>query len=764
MSLLLGALCAFQIAAARPEPAPARTAQELLARARAARYQQDSALQDYTAMAKQRWTARLGVAPGLGLGPVSRLRLGARLETVARVGWHHVHGAWAEVIGARAVAPIVGEVEPEIVDDEFAVTLPYHPGRDRLWPTDELVEALPGRDGLFAHPLDPANDSLYRFDLGEPVDITLPGGRRIGLRELLVRPVRPDERLIVGSLWVDASSGALVRAAYRPSVAVDLWPYMEPNFEDDEDEIIGKFGPFEGKVEEILIEHGLYEERFWLPRVRIAHAEGTAKGGRVTMSIEQTFEYERVRALPPGVAQAPQPHRDSLRRWTADDHEAEQYRYVEFHEGGRWERRRTDACRETGDSTAPHLVPDSIATRRDLHTDSTVEGIRVRILYPCDLRTLATSPSLPPSIYSPSEELFTETDLADVRREVQQALALSSQADWAPQPTKLRYGLDRGLLRYNRIEGLSAGVIAEREFGKGYTGDALLRIGTADLEPNAELTLRRANGHRDLRVSAYRRLEPANAWGNPLGIAASLNALLLGRDDAFYHRATGAELGGTHRRISGAFALSWRLFAEQHDAAEVGTTFSMARVVAGSPFAPNPPAVEGIYSGAAAILSFGAGSDPRGTQLSATTHLEGADGPASYGRAAIDLRLAQGLFERTTLSVTGAAGTSIGTLPSQRHWYLGGAQTIHAHRPGTMSGDGFWFARAELTRGMPLIRPILFADVGWAGDRRDWLTSRDRLSAAGIGAAALDGLVRVDLSRSLDGTKRWSFDIFLELR
>ena len=84
--------------------------------------------------------------------------------------------------------------------------------------------------------------------------------------------------------------------------------------------------------------------------------------------------------------------------------------------------------------------------------------------------------------------------------------------------------------------------------------------------------------------------------------------------------------------------------------------------------------------------------------------------------------------------------------------------------PGAMSGDGYWFARAELSRGWPIFRPLLFADLGWAGDRDEWLTTRERQWAAGIGGAALDGLIRVDISRALDRSKRWSFDVFLELR
>jgi hypothetical protein len=715
-------------------------------------------------MARQRWSGSVGVAPGLGLGPVGRLRLAARLESVARVGWSHTEGAWAELIGSRAVAPIVGEMEPSPEADDFAITLPYYPGRDALWPTDELAEAFEDSEGLFAHPLAEGSDSIYRFSLGDPLDITLPGGKRILLRELLVRPVRPDSRLIVGSLWVDAANGALVRAAYRPSTPVDLWPYMKSNFDDDEMDFIGKLGPYEGKIEEILIEHGLYEERFWLPRVRIAHAEGTAKGGRVTISIEQTFDYERVRALPPGVAQAPQPSRDSLKRWnderwrSDDPSRYRDYRYDDLRD------RRAPGCRERGDTSSAVHLPDSLQVRRDLATISSAEGYRVRVLLPCNLERLIDTPALPASIYSASEELFTDSDLGKLRDEVGDALAISSQAEWNPQPAKLRYPWQSGLLRYNRIEGVSAGVKVERELGKGYTGDAVVRIGTADLEPNVALTLRRASGYRDLRISAYRRLDTANDWGNPFGIAASLNALFLGKDEGFYHRTLGAELGGTYSRIAGGPSLSWRLFTEQHDSASIGTNFSFARVVDGSRFRPNAAALPGLYSGGAAVISFGTGVDPTGTQFAGNVRLEAAGGETGYGRASTELRLAHGFGRNAVASVTGGAGTSTGELPPQRQWYLGGAHSIHAHRPGVARGDAFWMARTEIAKGFPMIRPVIFADLGWAGDRRDWLTTRERYWAAGVGASALDGLFRFDVSRAMDATRRWSLDIFLELR
>ena len=112
------------------------------------------------------------------------------------------------------------------------------------------------------------------------------------------------QRLIVGSLWVDQQSGSLVRAAYRPSMPMDLWPFMEREIGRNDRDKVRKFGPFTGNVREIVVENGLYEGRFWLPRVRIADAEGTAKGGRITMSIEQTFTYQNVRALAPNAVRA----------------------------------------------------------------------------------------------------------------------------------------------------------------------------------------------------------------------------------------------------------------------------------------------------------------------------------------------------------------------------------------------------------------------------------------------------------------------------
>ncbi len=755
MPLVAGLACLCQLAAAGP--VDALTADRLVVRARAARYQQDSALADYRVLARQRWTGAIGIADGLGLGPVGRMRLAARFETVARMYWHHTRGAFAELIASRAVAPIAGELAPEPGTEDIMFVLPYAPGREQLWPMSELREALDtGRDWI-VHPLDAGADSLYAFALGGPLTITLPSGLAVRLQELHVRPRRPDARLIVGSLWIDRATGALVRAAYRPSVAMDLWPLMEQNLDDSDRDLVRRFGPFRGNVEEIVIEHGLFAERFWLPRTRIAHAEGTAKGGRVTISIEQTFTYEAVHAVPGGtVAAAPPPPITGRERDRGEDARDE---YDAWQRGRALDR----GCRTAGDPLTDAIPLDTLAATAGLRR-RTVAGVRVRMLLPCDREALLRSSALPPSIYSPSEELFTETDLGRLRTEVQSALAMSQQAAWAPQPTRLTWGWNDGLLRYNRIEALSAGMRGEKALGRGLTLDGAVRVGAADLEPNAELAVKRANGRGIVRAAAFRRLAHANDAGDPLGLSASANALLLGNDVGIYYRAAGAELGGTHQRVSGGPGFTWRVFAERHDRADVANGFSFGRLMAHRDFAPNVAATAATYGGGAAALSFARGADPGGAQVSGAVRLEGARGPTDFGRGLVDLRLARGIGRTGTVALVGAVGSSQGTVPPQRRFHLGGPATLHAHDAGALAGDAFWLARAEVARGFPLVRPVLFYDLGWAGDRDTFARSGGRGAAAGLGVAAIDGLVRFDLSRRLTGRGAWALDLFIDVR
>src|SRR4051812_34047818 len=555
---MLPLLFAAQIAAATD-------VQSLVAKARLARYQQDSALAEYQTIAKQRMSSGIGMSSIFGVGVPGPEKLAARFESVARMGWNHRTGAWGDVIGARGVAPIVGQTEPD-GEAAVALVLPYYPGSDALWPMTELRGAFSDHHDWITHPLDAGSDSLYEFSLGDSVTITLPSGGTVRLREIAVRPRRPNEKLIVGSLWVDAADGSLVRAAYRPSTPIDLYPLMRSEIHGDEEDVTKKFGPYTGVVREVIIEHGLYEGRFWLPRIRSARGEGTAHGVRVTISIDQTFTYEKVRAVAPGEV--------ALAKANPVDTAADgRVRYRQ------WNGRVLEGpCRERGDSSA-RWAADSLSSGATRLPVEYVQGIRFRILSTCDEKDLATSPALPGSIYGNGEALFTETDFAKLRRDVQGALSMDRQAKYEPQPVVITWGWKRGTVRYNRVEGLSVGAIAEKTLGNGYVREFSGRIGFADLQPNAEATLKRTNVRSEWRTTAYRRLASANEWGDPLGLGPSAVALIFGRDDGLYFRAAGAEGIGFFHPSPDGIVWTWRLYAERQDSARVRTQFSAANAL-----------------------------------------------------------------------------------------------------------------------------------------------------------------------------------------
>src|SRR5262249_46624761 len=145
--------------------------------------------------------------------------------------------------------------------------------------------------------------------------------------------------------------------------------------------------------------------------------------------------------------------------------------------------------RPPGDSSAMYS-PDAFA-HDDKLAVRVAEGVQFRVLMPCTKGQLLAS--LPSSIYSTGEELFPNTDFDALRRDAESALAIDKQAEWNPQRPKLHYGIDDGMLRYNRIEGLSPGIGLDRELGQGYIAGGLARIGLADHQPLAEAYLQRGN-------------------------------------------------------------------------------------------------------------------------------------------------------------------------------------------------------------------------------------------------------------------------------
>jgi hypothetical protein len=500
------------------------------------------------------------------------------------------------------------------------------------------------------------------------------------------------------------------------------------------------------QITAIGVEYGLYQGRFWLPRLQVAEGGGRMGVVRVPFKLEQKFTYDQVNAgapLPPIVVDSTT--RRNRRGTDVDvsigDEESGGSRRDSLRAARRAARQKCDSA---GNRTYTRL------------RDSTSHPVFVTIS--CDTAKLAHSPDLPPSIYDTGEEVFASAEMDAL---VAEALSMGAQAEFVPQLPII--GADRP--RYNRIEGLSLGMRADQVLGAGYSLHGTARIGIADREPNVELTGSRSDLRRTISLTAYNRLVSVGDWGNPFSLGSSVSAFLFGRDDGFYYRASGVELTNAPD-LSGESVLTWGLFAEQERTARQRTDFSLAHAVNGDRFAfePNVEAVRGLYLGARTRYLRTLGLDPQGFRLFSDLRLEGARGDTgSYGRVALDLTGSRGIGNGAA-SLTIAGGTSVGILPTQRYWFLGGTPTVRGQRPGVAAGNAFWLTRAELAYGVGAVRPVLFGDLGWAGDRRSWREVGQPASGVGVGTSVMDGLVRFDVARGIFPEKDWRVNAYLDAR
>ena len=477
---------------------------------------------------------------------------------------------------------------------------------------------------------------------------------------------------------------------------------------------------------------------------------------RLPFKIEEGFKYASVNGTDslPKVPPAPKSLRDSLfgdsLKWRDLTPEQRKERREKIAAADSVRREQQKAERKAQCDTGGTYV--TYESRYD-------NAVRMAVRMPCDSTALAHSPDLPGSIYEPGEELFGTAE----RDELMKSLGFSLQSGWAPQKPKVHYGLD--LTRYNRVEGFSTAVSVTEEFGRGYRAAIVPRFSFADAQLNGDLYATRSNGRRQLQLGVYRRLEASNDFGDPLAFGASLNAVLFGLDDGFYYRTWGGELTGSN---VGGGGFTWRLFGEQQRNAKVETQFSLAHAMNDVEFLPNIEATRGTIGGAEIRYSRSFGLDPEGWRLLSDVRAEAAAGTFDYTRGSLDATVSRGLGGGVAAALTGSAGTSGGTLPPQRAWFIGGAQTVRGQRPSLtlpgQVGNSYWLSRLELARQFSAVRPSVFGDIGWAGDRSAWSHPGRPVSGAGVGMSVLDGLLRADVSRGIWPRKRTLFDLYFEAR
>lgn len=729
-------------------------ARELLLRARAARLEQDSSLYSYDVKSYQR------ISAGMSLRETARERLVWRGENASRVRWQRGIGAHVEVLGARMAAPIMQgieeaeqEMEEELtseLDDLLAV--PYYPGKDQLWLFEMVGSSDEGGDPMLIHPVAEGSEAYFTFASGDSVDIVLPDGKRLKLRELIATPRQAVWNLVVGSFWFETESAQLARAVMRFSAPMDIWETVEaedPGARDEMPRVVrGMLTPMKAEITAVTIEYGLFEQRYWLPRTQGAEGYARVSFMRVPFRIEQRYRYESVNGfddLPP-IAELPAAPRaseirDSLRAQGFDSAQVRDSMRVHYARRDSTARaERAERCATVGTYT--------VYERRG--NGQLVMAVEV----PCDIRKLTTSAELPPSIYDEGEELFG----AAQRDELMKMLDFGLQPSWSPQKPLVEYGL--AYTRYNRVEGFGTGARVSTMLGKGYNVALDARASGGDLQLNGGLSLARSNGRTTYRAGVFRRLDVSSDFGDPLSFGASIPNLLYARDEGFYHRSWGAELARERVPRGG---LEWRLFAEQQWNARVDSRWSLFGGAHDDRFLGNVVADTGWFYGAGLRWRGSRGLDPRGLRMSADLRLEGATGRMDYGRAFLETIVSRGLGP-VTASVTAAAGTSEGELPAQRQFFLGGLQSVRGQTAGTGVGEAFWLGRLELGSNNVAVRPVVFGDFGWAGPRDGWNAIGRPMSGVGVGASFLDGMVRVDLARGLHPRWQTRLDLYLEAR
>ena len=653
-----------------------------------------------------RTTARERIS--VGLRAMQRDRVLFRKETAARVHWIRDGVGHIEMLGARQVVP-VALPKPSLPDDlrEDAPDLAFDPRKDFIL---RSFDDNDDDDDFFRHPLVPGSEVDYRFRSGDTTTLRLSPQRTLRVLELRVIPRRVDARLLQGSFWFDAETHAPVRASFRLARPVDL----ERDLGEDDDDIPGLVKPIRGELRYVTIDYGLWEQRWWLPR--LIALEVVAQAGNL---LNIPVSYERS--------------------------------YTDYSVTG-------EAAGANGDSAAqePSVEPgDSSRIFRSCRKPSCSRFV---VDLPADSTQLLVSEHLPHSIYAEGESLITEGEL----RELGDVLGVSPTDGraWKRPEVQWRY-LTPDLLRFNRVEGLAIGGRVDVDAG-ALAADARLWLATADPQLTGEVGVSRGAFDARYRVAAYRRLAAVEPDPRALGFGGSLSALLLGRDDGDYFRTLGAELSGESVGARGS-GYHWRLFAERQSVAEKSTDFSLPRLFDSErEFAPNIAADEADQIGVTATYRLARGLNPLGFRWRTEAVLGAETGSYRVVRPSLSAYAGFPLPRSLVGAVEVAGGTAFGEVPLQRQWFLGGPSTVRGFGGGSrIHGSSYWRGRAEVASAFPGARVVLFSDAGWAGARSD-LGAEPSLLSAGLGVSFLDGLIRADVARALRGGSGWRLDLHLD--
>lgn len=710
-------------------------ARELYTRAYDRWHALDTAVAGYTALIRQRVAGTLRT-------PL-RDRLLYSNEHAVRTWWRRGARPVVLALGNRTRHPgrdfLLGRGEADRLD-AMPYAEPFSPGDDHLffgWNREDDV-GPPGSDGReVMHPLAEGADLVYSFRSGDTITVSLPSGRVIRAVALQFTPLLADAFRLTGTLWIDPPSGTLVRAVYRPSAALDLVRDVD-DAEGPPDAVMrlmpGVFKPMTLRLNSVFVDYGLWEFEHWLPYRAGWEVLATAGVLKGRILVDVSYEIESVTGAREDPAAAAPLTEDQDRAYVAAILAAEGAGY-ELMDSGR----------------------------------SVARGKTSRFIVPKDLSLLEASSHLPRPIWEDTEGFASAEEL----RNYIGSLADVPLASYSSTPWAFRYGWGSpGMIRYNRVEGLAAGLEFDAVVGGPYTLRTAGFFGLADGKAKLRAGLERSTEARRLVLGGFHELRAADP--RHLGFGNSATAFFGGRDEGEYFRATGVDLTWMPPRGEREWFRA-RAYHERHAAAESRAAFALFQAFDDEwRFRTNLMADEADETGAEFAGTWWWGEEPDRTQagvewygqVARSRPVEGAAAAANFFRGSAVARaripFAGDDWTGWRLGLEAGGGATWGDAPAQRAWFLGSASTLRGYDPSVMRGPSFVRGRVEVAKVFEGMGGSVFYDVGWAGERAAF-DGGDVLSAAGLGITVLDGLIRVDVANGLRGPeKRFRFYLYAD--
>ena len=557
--------------------------------------------------------------------------------------------------------------------DHLGIVQNNFPSTIRIGDGDEVKDV--------PHPLSAAGLADYDFAVADSLKIQL-GPRTLDVVQLRFRPRDANAPRAVGSVYVDRESGAVVRMAIG---------FTRAALRDKELEDLT-----------VILESGLIEGRFWLPR-------------RQEIEIRRTGTW------------LDYPARGIIRgRWDIADYTVNGVNDWVF-DGG------------------PEIegAPGAVIARSGLVTSPSFK-FSGNIL-----------DSLPPDVSA-----FASADVAKLRDEAQ-SLVGARALDRA-RGAALSGRAVSDFVHVNRVEGIAVGAGASVRAAPTLTLGASAMYGFSDreLKPQARLTLYLPGAQVTAR--GYRTLADASIVPERSGVFNTFAAQEFGSDYTDPYRVTGGSLA--IQALSLPFRPSLELVDEDQRAASVHAS-PAAGCYEPTIAAERVREERATLAFSAPRFSVASTRISANLRLSAVRDLVNGVSTYRYGRGSLVATAEHPTSNGSVLASLIAAGIGSEGVPQQALVRIGGPVTAPGYDYHQFAGESAVSARLELHEHVPFV-PVPLGAWGRAPATMTiapyvngaWIQGSGWHPSVGVGALTMFDLLRFDVARGLRGG-RWTFNV-----